>query len=116
MISEFLDLRNAGGRLSGYIDLSKRLGCPASGPDRLCWLQATSRLPGATWRSPEEPISACSGGDEWRDLKWEFLTGLALFAGRRLTVSLGGRLRSSKPTPYVDDGTKAGDLMGRLRE
>jgi hypothetical protein len=37
------------------------------------------------WRSLEEPISACSGGDGWRDLKWEFLTGLALFAGGRLT-------------------------------
>jgi hypothetical protein len=33
-------------------------------------------------------IYVCSGGDEWRDLKWEFLTGLVLFAGGRLTPGL----------------------------
>jgi hypothetical protein len=33
----------------------------------------------------------CSPQDEWRDLKWEFLTGLALFAGGRLTHCEMGR-------------------------
>jgi hypothetical protein len=87
MIFELLDPLNAGERLSSYIDLPKCLECSASCPDRLCCLQATPRLPRATWRSLEEPISAYSG-DEWRDLKWEFLTGLALFAGGRLTHSM----------------------------
>jgi hypothetical protein len=45
VISELLDPQNAGGRLSSYIDLPKRLGCPASSPDRLCCPQATSQLP-----------------------------------------------------------------------
>jgi hypothetical protein len=49
MISELLDPLNAGGRLSSYIDLLKRLGCPASDPDRLCCLQATSWLPGGAY-------------------------------------------------------------------
>jgi hypothetical protein len=35
MISELLDPLNAGERLSTYIDLPERLGCPASGRDRL---------------------------------------------------------------------------------
>ena len=85
MISALLDPLNSGERLSSYIDLPKRLGCPAPDPDRLHCLQATSRLPGGAWRSLGEPISAYSGGDEWRDLKREFLTGLALFAGGHLT-------------------------------
>jgi hypothetical protein len=38
MVSTLLDLLNAGERLSSYIGLPKRLGCPAFDPDRLCCL------------------------------------------------------------------------------
>jgi hypothetical protein len=41
----------------------------------------------------------CSPQDEWRDLKWEFLTGLALFAGGRLTSGeVDLRLNKASPT------------------
>jgi hypothetical protein len=72
LISALLDRLNAGERLPSYIDLPKRLECSASCPDRLCCLQATSRLPRGAWGSLGELIFACSGGDEWRDLKREF--------------------------------------------
>jgi hypothetical protein len=96
MISELLDPLNAGERLSSYIDLPKRLGCPASDPDRLCCLQATSRLPGETWRSLEEPTSASSGWDEWRDLKW--ISTVCWHLGALLNSGLRGVLDPRPPS------------------
>jgi hypothetical protein len=67
MISELVEPQNVGERLSSYIDPPKRLGCPASNPDRLCCLQTTPRLPRAAWKSLKSlgvSISACSGGYE----------------------------------------------------
>jgi hypothetical protein len=63
VISELLDPLDAGGRLSSYTDLPKRLGCPASSPDRLCCLQATSRLPGGAWRSLYLPAVVGMNGE-----------------------------------------------------
>jgi hypothetical protein len=61
-----------GERLSSYIDLPKRLGCPASGRDRLHPL---------LWNA-HRLIYVLQWWDEWQDLKWEFLNGLVLLDNR----------------------------------
>jgi hypothetical protein len=125
MISALLDPFNAGERLSSYIDLPKRLGCPAFNPDRLCCLQATSRLPRATWRSLEEP------GGAYIHLQWwgwmarpemEFLTESTRIMGsfavggdttpKQQQRRTDGRRRLMGPP---DDGRRAAFLWEPVR-
>ena len=62
-----------------------------SPPPRLVLIQLNSfswLLSSWSMKSPRMTTRTrpSSPQDEWRDLKWEFLTGLALFAGGRLTA------------------------------
>jgi hypothetical protein len=83
MISELLALFLPEGYAVAYRHKERWSPPPRHVLVRLAPVQLEYGTPRITTRT-----RPCSPQDEWRGLKWEFLTGLALFASGRLTRTL----------------------------